>query len=474
MDQHQFPLFSALQDFHKKEPISFHVPGHKNGHIFSKQAKDYYRNLLKLDVTELDGLDDLHAPNGVIQDAEHLAAEFFQADHTFFLVNGSTAGNLAMVLATVQAGDKVLVQRNCHKSVMHAVELAGAIPIFLSPQYDEEVNRFTSPRFETLQDALSKHPDAKAVILTYPDYFGRTYDIHSMIEFIHTYQIPVLVDEAHGVHFSLGSPFPTSSLQLGADVVVQSAHKTAPAMTQSSYLHVKSEYALKDRIAYYLQMIQSSSPSYPLMASLDLARGYLATRTRTDIKEILHSVTSVRKILETCKIFEVLPLKKVDDVLKITLQVKQGFSIQEVINLFQAYSIYPELHTEHQILLVHGLGVMTSSELERLEKALEAMNEKLKKGQIHATIDISKLFPQAHTELALTYQEMSQLTYINVPFDRGIGKVAAESIIPYPPGIPLILKGEKITESQIGTIHQLLQQGVRIQQRDRGIKVFNG
>ncbi|RKQ33005.1 aminotransferase class I/II-fold pyridoxal phosphate-dependent enzyme [Oceanobacillus halophilus] len=470
MNQTNTPLFSKLQQFTMKDPVSFHVPGHKNGQVFSEEGVDFYKQMLRLDLTELSGLDDLHAPSGVIQEAEQLAAEFFKAEKTFFLVGGSTVGNLAMVLATCHSGDKVIVQRNCHKSIMNALELSGAHPIFIAPEYDSNVDRYTSIGFTTLTHSLERYPDAKAVVLTYPDYFGRTYEIKRMIELTHEYGIPVLVDEAHGVHFSLDNGFPTSALQLGADVVVQSAHKMAPAMTQGSYLHIKSRFILKERVAHYLQMLQSSSPSYPLMASLDLARAFLAAITPRDMRKIKQSVECVRGMLNKSDLWDVLPLTEYDDFLKITLHVKQRYSIQKVVNLLETENIFPELHTNNQILLIHGLAPFNSTE--RLEKAIKRINEQLKNDRNHATIDITKLFTEKIQELALSYQVMNQLTYIEAPIEKGIGNIAAEAIIPYPPGIPLILKGERITEKNVRILKHLLKQGVRIQQRIQNIKIY--
>ncbi|WP_156289967.1 aminotransferase class I/II-fold pyridoxal phosphate-dependent enzyme [Oceanobacillus salinisoli] len=471
MNQNKLPLYSTVHQFASNDPVSFHVPGHKNGRIFPEHVQEDFRQILRLDVTELSGLDDLHAPAGAIKEAQQLAADFFQADDTFFLVGGSTAGNLAMILACCHPGDKVIVQRNSHKSIFHALELSGAKPVFLAPEYDKQVGRFTSPSLETVKASLKQHRDAKAVVLTYPDYFGKTYQIKRMIDWIHTYHIPVLVDEAHGVHFSLGEPFPPSALHLGADVVVQSAHKTAPAMTQSSYLHIKSSSALRDKIAYYLQMLQSSSPSYPLMASLDIARYFLATRTKENLRRIECSIRNVRALLEKCICWDVLPHTDENDLLKITLHVKPGFSIQEVVASLEESSIFPELTTDNQILLVHGLA--SYENVNRLKKAIKRINERLKKGEIRATIDISELFPKSIKELALSYQEMNQLTYTDVPLEKGIGKIAAESIIPYPPGIPLVLKGEEITETHLFTINYLLQQGVKLQQRTQGIRIYS-
>ncbi|MCF3944068.1 aminotransferase class I/II-fold pyridoxal phosphate-dependent enzyme [Oceanobacillus alkalisoli] len=469
MKQKNIPILKMLDKFTKKNPLSFHVPGHKNGTIFPEQAQTYYEHILKLDVTELPGLDDLHAPQGSIAEAEKLATKFFQSDHTFFLINGSTVGNLAMILATCKQGDKVIVQRNCHKSIMNGLELAGVRPIFIAPDYDAKVQRFTSPALKTFADALSEHPDAAAVILTYPDYFGRTYNIKAMIELAHKNNIPVLVDEAHGVHFSLGNPFPSSSLTLGADVVVHSAHKTAPAMTMASYLHIKSTRVTKECLAYRLQMLQSSSPSYPLMASLDIARYFLANQTEESIQQALTDVQEIKALFaaETYDKWELVPS---NDPIKLTIQLKDGYTAKEAATLFEAQGIYPELVTERQILFIFGLASFT--EWNRLKKVLDSVNEKLKNEPNHATIEVVNLFTSKRQELALSYRKMEGLEQKLIPLEASNGEIAAEAVIPYPPGIPFILKGEMVTHEHIRAIRQLTVRGVRIQQRNEGIRIF--
>lgn len=468
MEQQQLPLYHALLEFHKKHPISFHVPGHKNGHVFPAEAKDVFQSILKIDVTELTGLDDLHAPDGIIADAERLAAAFFQAEQTFFLIGGSTVGNLAMILAACKQGDTVIVQRNCHKSVMNGLELSGAKPVFIAPQYDENVRRYTHPSFSGLQAALEQYPDAKAVIFTYPDYFGSTYNLGDMIELVHSFGIPVLVDEAHGVHFSLGENFPASALSQGADVVVQSAHKMAPAMTMSSYLHCNSKRISSERIVHYLQMLQSSSPSYPLLASLDLARFYLASMTRKAITELMESVQTVKHIFANSTYWDLIAS---DDPLKITLHVKDGLSAKKVGNLLEQQQIYPELVTEKQILLIHGLAPFT--DIGYLKKAMKTVNGQLKNIVKHDTIDINHFTPARIQELELSYGMMNQLSTKCIPLKAAEGYIAAEAIIPYPPGIAFILKGEKITKAHIEKIQHMKELGLRIQQRHtNGIYVY--
>ena len=466
MNQKQMPLYETLIHFAQQEPISFHVPGHKNREIYP--AKDFYDRILKLDLTELPGLDDLHSPTGAIAEAQQLAADFFKADHTFFLTGGSTAGNLAMLLAACSSGGKVIVQRNCHKSILNGLELAGAHPVFISPGYDETVGRYTNPEIHTLETALQEHPEARAVMLTYPDYFGKTFPIQEMIEAAHERDIPVLVDEAHGVHFSLGEPFPLSALFLGADAVVQSAHKMAPAMTMGAFLHVKSSRISKEKLGYYLQMVQSSSPSYPIMASLDISRYFLASMHFQKIQEVLESATQVKKKLQAADHWQLVPS---DDPLKLTLQVKKGISAKETAALFEQEKVYPELITHNQILFIHGLAPF--AHIERLEKTIKTVNGQLKKQANHGTIVRNDLFLNPMQELELSYSEMHQIKQELVPFHKAIGYIAAEAIIPYPPGIPLILKGEIVTEAHMDMIKHLQAQGVSIQKWNKhGMMIF--
>ncbi|SEQ99560.1 lysine decarboxylase [Virgibacillus subterraneus] len=469
MKQKATPLFDALQQFSEMNPISFHVPGHKNGEIFPENVQTYFSSILKLDMTELSGLDDLHSPHGTIAEAQSLAAEYFGADATYFLVGGSTAGNLAMILATCSTNEKVIVQRNSHKSIFNGLELSGARPIFITPEFDNSVDRYTAPNIKTLKGALEQHPDAKAVVLTYPDYFGKTFPIKESIELAHEYNIPVLVDEAHGVHFSIDKAFPQSALDLGADVVIHSAHKMAPAMTMGSFLHFRSRLVSKDKITHYLQLIQSSSPSYPLMASLDIARSFLATMKAEDIDNIMESVAMVRDILEVPELWDILPA---NDPLKITLQLKDGVSAKGVASLLENQHVYPELVTHNQVLLIHGLAPFEN--INHLKKAVKRIKEQLKICPNHATIEIDNLFTDIH-ELTVSYQTLQQRDTLKVPLNKSSGYVAAEAIIPYPPGIPLILKGERITDKHINIIRHLTEQGVEIQHRDKmnGISVLN-
>lgn len=474
MKENYAPLYEALMNNINKNPISFHVPGHKYGRVFPKDLFPGFESILKLDATEVRGLDDLHAPEEAIQEAQQLASDFFQAKETFFLVNGTTVGNLAMILSVCQPGDEVIVQRNCHKSVLNGLELAGASPVFIAPRYEIETGRYSSILAKDVEEALSRHPNSKAVFLTYPDYFGRTYDLESIAEIVHHYNIPLLVDEAHGVHFHLGEPFPKPALAAGADVVVQSAHKMSPAMTMTSFLHIGGERIDTESIRHYLQVLQSSSPSYLLMASLDLARCYLASWGNSERKELTQFIKDVRQLLDSYDhLFRVKPLHHMDDPLKLTLEAGacSGYELAEAMD---AIGIVPEMATSEHVLLV--LALAPSFELAELNERLGSLDWQLKNSSNHATIKENQLPVPVVQKLEYSYFDMRKMMVEKVDWPSAPGSVAAEAIIPYPPGIPLIMKGERISESHYHHVTALIKQGARFQNKEieQGIRVFKG
>ncbi|WP_188207386.1 aminotransferase class I/II-fold pyridoxal phosphate-dependent enzyme [Alkalibacillus aidingensis] len=461
MNQYQTPLFDRLESHVRKKPISFHVPGHKSGKVFPEGYNEPFKELLAYDLTELPYLDDLHQPEDAIFKAEQLAAHYYGVDRTFFLVNGSTSGNLAMVLSVCKQGEKVLVQRNSHKSIMHALELSGAKPVFITPEYDSEVSRYSYLNVQTVKQAIKQHPDVQAVILTYPDYYGTTYDLMSVIEEVHTYDLPVLVDEAHGAHFALGSPFPQSAIDCGADIVVHSAHKTLPAMTMGSYLHVQSSRVSLTQIKYYLQMVQSSSPSYPIMASLDLARNYIATFTEEQKTRTLKQVEEVRSFFEQLESLKVLPIRYgVDDPLKITITSNTKDMGAWYHHLYHI-GIHAEMVDNNQLLLIHGLGdnqdlILHLKQLIQEESSIPFLKKDDK-------IDKSKWENSSIQGLPYSYQGLSQLETEWVNWEQAIERVAAETITPYPPGIPVLLKGERISEQVITLIKDSLHKDHYVQ-----------
>lgn len=457
------PLWEKLQAIVEEKPVSFHVPGHKNGTILPNVSWGKFREMMRYDLTELPGLDDLHQPETVIEDALALARDFFGSRETYFLVNGSTVGNLAMILQAVSEGDYILVPKNVHKSVVNALELSKARPIFIDPAYDETLNRVTVPLLTDIQQAFTHYP-IKAMIITYPDYYGTTFDLEAMIRYIHARGALMLVDEAHGVHLSLNYPyFPSSSLSLGADFVVQSAHKMAPALTQTAYLHVSHHYKGETRcLKHYLQMLQSSSPSYLLMASLDVTRAFLASQTTALLNQVMASVKDVRSVLSGLESACLIKESSTIDPLKITLQPKLGYTTKAIEAAFRTAGVYLEFITDQDLVFVHGLAPFT--EQEKLQYAVNYTNHTLKKQAKHDTMKIvRKKVRHPLTELVCNYQTLASFKPVFVSLNDAINCVAYESIIPYPPGIPLVLKGQRITSEDIDEIRQLLAQKIHFQ-----------
>lgn len=453
------PLVQKLVEFKKADPVSFHVPGHKNGILSG--LPNSLRLALSYDLTELEGLDDLHQPEGAIEKAEQKLTDLYGSDKSFFLVNGSTVGNLAMVYATCREGETVIVQRNAHKSIFNAIELTGARPVFIAPEWDRNTRTATAVTAELVRSALEVYPEAKAVILTYPTYYGiADKELEEAIRFCHERQVPVLVDEAHGAHFVIGEPFPNSALALGADVVVHSAHKTLPAMTMASFLHIRSKLISPEKVAHYLQMLQSSSPSYLLMASLDDARAYAESFTEKDSISFLEKRNAIIKRLGQIQYLQTI---ETDDALKLIVRIEghSGFDVQRA---FDAVGIYVELADPYQVLLVLPLlkkeqDYPFESIAEKIELAVLSL---LKLKKMNRVIDPPN-FEYAISTPAYIVRELEQLQAVWVPYEETVGMVAAASIIPYPPGIPLLLAGERVTESHIQSLTALLTLGANFQ-----------
>ncbi|PFP16023.1 arginine decarboxylase [Bacillus sp. AFS073361] len=461
-NQSKTPLYDALSQHINKRPVSFHVPGHKYGEVLQPKAHRYFQNILEIDATELSGLDDLHSPEGAILEAEVLLADLYQTRRSYFLVNGSTVGNLAMIMAACEEGAKVLVQRNCHKSVLNGLSLAKANPIFLEPEYNQEWKIPSGISLGTVKESISLYPDAKALILTYPNYYGLGYALQEIIDEAHRHNILVLVDEAHGPHFILGDPFPSSALQLGADIVVQSAHKILPAMTMGSYLHINSDLVNRNKLEEYLAMFQSSSPSYPIMASLDLARNYLSAYMHEDVTFLLTEIRRFRDELMKIPAIRVLDYpNESGDPLKITIQSRchlNGFELQRRL---EEAAIFTELADPNNVLLI--LPLLKEGQRFPFEETLLKIKKALAGLPVHTPHEIFETVRQKISTLAIPFKEMENLEIKELPITKALGEVCAETIIPYPPGIPLLLKGERVTKERLSQLSLLIQTGARFQ-----------
>ncbi|MGN7479765.1 aminotransferase class I/II-fold pyridoxal phosphate-dependent enzyme [Solibacillus silvestris] len=458
------PIVQALKKFVANEPQSLHVPGHKNG-LLSNLPNEIKR-ALTYDVTELPGLDDFHQPEEAILQAEQLLAAAYGANRSFFLVNGSTVGNLAMIYATCQKGDTVLVQRNAHKSIFHALELVGVNPVYIAPKWHTESQTAGCIELAVLKQAVTSYPNAKAAIFTYPTYYGVTVnDLAEQIEICHKYNIPVLVDEAHGAHLTVTEKLPASALDLGADIVVQSAHKTLPAMTMASFLHIKSTLVSEQRVNHYLRMLQSSSPSYLLLASLDDARSYVANYTEMDYAYLMEKR---QQFIESVTASTELQIVEVNDTLKLLIRAPgyTGFQLKEAL---EKMHVYVELADANQVLIIlpllkHGDNYSFADLRIRMKEALILLKDMPGNAEMNEDRNFEMT---AITKPEYSFGEIELAEKEWLPYMRAIGRIAASTIIPYPPGIPLLVLGEKITVAKLSQLEELLAIGAMFQGEHR-------
>lgn len=457
--QQTAPLYEQLERHARRRPHSFHVPGHKSGHSFDTGGRDRFASVLELDQTEISGLDDLHQPQGVIAEAEELAAEAFGSQETRFLIGGSTVGNLALIMTVCRPGDKIIVQRNCHKSVFHGMIMARATPVFLVPAVDLATGVAAGVRREDVERALQEHPDAKAVFLTNPTYYGMGIDLVKMAATVHRHDIPLLVDEAHGAHYGFHPAFPASAMQAGADAAVQSTHKMASSMTMSSMLHLQGERIDRERLRRYLAMLQSSSPSYPLMASLDLARRHLVTQAAREWDRLLPLLDKLRERigrlpwlhapeLGANSVYATLdPLKLF---FHLRTEVFTGFELQQ---LMEQHGIFPELADGDHVLLATSAGT-SGQDLDALLCLVESI-EVQEDPDTERIVQPGIVSSHYKRELALPMHEAVDRTREAVALDQSLGRIVSEMVIPYPPGIPILVPGERMDEQSLTMLREL-------------------
>ncbi|MEJ8546131.1 aminotransferase class I/II-fold pyridoxal phosphate-dependent enzyme [Brevibacillus borstelensis] len=465
--QRRAPLYEQLVKHASRHPHPFHVPGHKMGHSFDQIGRGTFGPLLELDTTEISGMDDLHHPEGVIAEAQKLAAEAFGAEETRFLIGGSTVGNMALIMAVCRPGEKILVQRNCHKSVFHGMMLARANPVYIVPAVDPASGVAVGLRREDVERALIAHPDVKAVFLTNPTYYGMGIDLAKMAAAVHRFGVPLLVDEAHGSHYGFHPAFPQSAMASGADAAVQSTHKMTTALTMSSMLHVQGSLIDRERLARSLALLQSSSPSYLLMASLDLARRHLVMEAPEEWSELLPLLDKLREAVREMPWVELAASEPTSvyttmDPLKLMLMPRtgdmDGFGLQQLLEDFR---IYPELADTGHVLLAASSGTRPE-DLDQLLRALQSRPEQPhspSKRIVQPGI-VSSSFLR---EQAMPIHEAMDAPLVSVPLEQSLGRIAGEMIIPYPPGIPLLTPGERIDESFLALLKELRKSQVRFQ-----------
>jgi len=461
----EIPLLAALMKAAEGDRAAFFAPGHKQGQGSPAALVALLgRSALRADLPELPELDNLFAPAGPILAAQHLAAQTFGAEATYFLANGSTCGIEAALLAVCAPGEKVLVPRNAHRSVLSALVLSGAQPIFLTPIADARWDLAFGTTPEQVATAFRQYPDLRAAVVVSPSYHGVCVDVAAIAAIVHAHDAVLVVDEAHGAHLGFHEALPAGAIAGGADVVIQSTHKVLSAVTQASMLHVQGQRVDRDRLQQALQITQSTSPNYWLLASLDAARYQMATEGTVLMAQTLAIAEQVRSRLAplaslTCLTANTLAAASPHfslDPTRLTVDVSAlgltGLTADEWLHT--RLGVTAELPTLRQLAFILSLG-NTMAEGDRLIAAFESLIE-------HAT-DLAHPLPQMSSSVPtamLTAPPISPRDAFFAPnrtvaIADAIGHIAADALCPYPPGIPVWLPGEPITAAAIATVQHL-------------------
>ena len=462
-------LDAKLERYRQKEIYPFHMPGHKRK---EHALMDPY----SMDITEIEGFDNLHEPEGILLEGKERLAELYGAKESFFLVNGSTCGLLAAISAATRRGDTILMARNCHKAVYHAMYLRELKPTYIYPQMDMKwwINGGIFP--DKVERCLAENPEIKAVLITSPTYDGVVSDVKAIAEITHKYEIPLIVDEAHGAHFHFSNYFPTSAVKLGADLVIQSFHKTLPAMTQTAILHNCSDRVDGRLIRRFMGIYQTSSPSYILMASIDACIDTMTAEGHEMFREFTKMLERTRKRLSQCRyicladpekdvngVFDYDRSKLIFSTVKSTLTGAQLYDI-----LLERYHIQMEMESETYALALAAVGDREEG-FERLCQAIEEIDreeeQKVKKldltGMEERKMDAKSMYCVLNQVISVS--EAMETESESCILEECIGRISAEFAYLYPPGIPLLTPGEQITGHFIRNIKIYTEEGLYLQ-----------
>ncbi|MFT4143918.1 MAG: aminotransferase class I/II-fold pyridoxal phosphate-dependent enzyme [Mobilitalea sp.] len=452
-------LYNKLSAYSKEDFYPFHMPGHKRNKNITMS------NPYEIDITEIDGFDNLYEPEEILKELSLRLRNLYGAKYSFPLVNGSTVGNLAGISAAVNRGDSVLIARNSHKSIYHALITMGLKPIYYYPQLAKDINMSCGILPPEIEDTLIKHKNIKLVVITSPTYEGVISDIKSIAEIAHRYGARLLVDEAHGAHLGFHKAFPQSAVTLGADLVIQSIHKTLPALTQSAVLHLNC-LDLIDKVQQYLSIYQTSSPSYVLMAGIDQCVSILERKSQEFFDEYVDKLGGFKAAVSDLKHLHLWSPKENSseiyrlDPSKLVISVQNtkltGYQLQELLRT--EYQLIMEMSTPDYVL---GLTSIcdTQEGYTRLAGALKQIDMDLIKMELNKNTyeypdskPVQRMIPQAAFDQQREYVRLSDC----------IGRISAAFITPYPPGVPLLVPGEEINKEQLGYIEWLMKEGYTV------------
>lgn len=457
-------IIDQLKEIVDIDLISFHVPGHKLGKVYENLGySNVVKNIYKMDTTEISGTDNLHSPEGIIKESQDRASRVFKSDRTYYLVNGSTCGIQGAIMGVCSPKDKIIVNRDCHQSVINACILGDIEPAYILPKINKETNILEGVDVQEALNTIDENSDAKAILLTYPTYYGVTYDLEQVCKYAHDKGLIVIVDEAHGSHLGLSSKLPKTALEQGADIVIQSTHKTLPSFTQSSMIHIQGDKIDTNKISSILRIIESSSPSYLLMSSLDLAVDIYETKGKELMDKLLMNIESFKDKIKDNKLIDIY---NEHDKTKIFISSKKlgitGYDLDTILR--DEHNIQVELANYYGVLLICTIG-NDKSDFENMVDALNNISERYSSNKMINNIEYPMIIP----EKVLNPREAFYKDKKNVKIYDSIGEVCGEYIIPYPPGISLLSPGEKISKEIIDYILLCNKKGMNIS----GIKDSN-
>lgn len=480
--QQRTPLLDVLLARAKRNVTSFHTPGHKNGQGVDPKLRDFTgKNVYKLDVTVFPEVDSLHDPVGPIKKAQALMAEAYGVKNSFFLVNGSSSGNMAMLMAACHPGDSVIISRNAHKSTLSGIILSGVWPIWIQPKVDQHLDIIFDSDAAQVEEALRQFPEAKAVFVTSPTYHGVTTDLKKIADLCHARGKLLLVDEAHGPHLKFHKNLPMSAVEAGADMCVQSTHKILSAISQGSALHVNSDWVDINRVRKVLSMLQTTSPNYFTMASLDAARRQVFFQGERAFSRLIRLAEEARERINRlrhiyCFTQGEIRAKGYDlDVTKLTLNVtRTGLSGHDVEHkLAFEYGIQVDCADLFNLIAIMGIGT-TRQDVERLLSALEDIDRNDPGKERNWVLQL----PSLSTEMVMTPRDVFLQHHAKrVPLSKAAGHISAQTLTPYPPGIPVLIPGERITQEIQDFLLDLADKDIRVsgQETDtlRSVKVVS-
>ena len=462
--QNNTPFFSEMKKYIESDPTCFDVPGHKMGNFYNDLEEYAGKTLYKLDVNAPIGLDNLYHPHGVIKEAEDLLADLYNVDEALFSINGTTGGIMTMIIGTIDAKEKIILPRNVHKSIINSLILSGAYPIFVMPDTDPETGIANGVKIDNYIKAMDENPDAKAVFVINPTYFGVTSNIKKLAKEAHERNMIVIADEAHGSHLYFHEDLPLGAMAAGADISSVSLHKTFGSLTQSSAILINKERINVSRIKKVYAMLSSTSPNHILLASIDVARKRMALDGHKLLSNTLDLARKTRERINKIRGFHCLDKSYLDgngrfdiDETKLVINTSEvGLSGFEIFKLMrEVENVQMELGEISELLAIFTIGT-TQKDADRLVEGLQKISDKY-----YDITDIKTIphFSYSFPELIVRPREAFHAPSKVISLDDAVGEISAESIMIYPPGIPLAIPGEIITQNAIDLLHFYEKEG---------------